>query len=65
MSTTFIQMLRAAEASGEPLIIDGGLGTALESRANDLRHELSSAALLRQAPETLAHEHTDYIRAGA
>lgn len=65
MSTTFIQMLEAAEASGEPLIIDGGLGTALESRGIDLRHELWSAALLRQAPETLAQVHTDFIRAGA
>lgn len=65
MSTTFIQMLRTAETSGEPLIIDGGLGTALESRGIDLSHELWSAALLRDAPETLAEVHADFIRAGA
>ena len=65
MSTTFIQMLRAAEVSGEPIIIDGGLGTALESRGIDLRHELWSAALLRDSPDTLAEVHADFIRAGA
>lgn len=65
MSTTFIQMLQAAEATGEPLIIDGGLGTALETRGIDLRHELWSAALLRDSPETLAEVHADFIRAGA
>ncbi|GAA1927017.1 homocysteine S-methyltransferase [Brevibacterium antiquum] len=65
MSTTFIQMLRAAEVSGEPIIIDGGLGTALESRGIDLRHELWSAALLQDSPDTLAEVHADFIRAGA
>lgn len=65
MSTTFIQMLRAAEVSGEPIIIDGGLGTALESRGIDLRHELWSAALLRDSPDTLGEVHADFIRAGA
>lgn len=65
MPTTFIQMLQAAEASGEPIIIDGGLGTALESRGIDLSHELWSAALLQQAPDTLAEVHADFITAGA
>lgn len=65
MSTTFIQMLQAAVRSGQPIIIDGGLGTALESRGIDLRHELWSAGLLRDAPDTLAEVHADFIRAGA
>ncbi|SMX78316.1 homocysteine S-methyltransferase [Brevibacterium sp. 239c] len=65
MSTTFIQMLQAAERSGQPIIIDGGLGTALESRGIDLGHELWSAALLSEAPDTLAEVHADFIRAGA
>ncbi|MDN6176908.1 MAG: homocysteine S-methyltransferase family protein, partial [Brevibacterium sp.] len=65
MSTTFIQMLRAAETTGAPIVIDGGLGTALESRGIDFSHELWSAALLRQAPDTLAEVHAEFIRAGA
>ncbi|SDR95271.1 homocysteine S-methyltransferase [Brevibacterium sandarakinum] len=65
MSTTFIQMLQAAVRSGQPIIIDGGLGTALESRGIDLRHELWSASLLRDAPDTLAEVHADFIRSGA
>lgn len=65
MSTTFIQMLQTAVRSGQPIIIDGGLGTALESRGIDLRHELWSASLLRDAPDVLAEVHADFIRAGA
>lgn len=65
MSTTFIHMLQAAVRSGQPIIIDGGLGTALESRGIDLGHELWSASLLREAPDTLAEVHADFIRAGA
>ncbi|MCI4010909.1 homocysteine S-methyltransferase [Brevibacterium sp. ZH18] len=65
MPTTFIQILETASTTGEPIIIDGGLGTALESRGIDLSHELWSAALLRDAPETLAEVHADFIRAGA
>ena len=65
MSTTFIQMLASAAHTGEPIIIDGGLGTALESRGIDLRHELWSAALLRDDPDTLAQVHSEFIDAGA
>ncbi|PCC18965.1 homocysteine S-methyltransferase [Brevibacterium aurantiacum] len=65
MSQTFIHLLQAAVRSGDPLVIDGGLGTALESRGIDLSHELWSAALLRDSPETLAEVHADFIRAGA
>ena len=65
MSSTFIQLLTSAERTGDPIIIDGGLGTALESRGIDLSHELWSAALLRDAPETLAQVHTEFIAAGA
>lgn len=65
MPTTFIQMLANAERTGQPIIIDGGLGTALESRGIDLSHELWSAALLRDDPETLAQVHAEFIAAGA
>ncbi|GAA1870334.1 homocysteine S-methyltransferase [Brevibacterium marinum] len=65
MSRTFTQMIEAAERTGEPIIIDGGLGTALESRDIDLGHELWSAALLRESPDTLAEVHAEFIRAGA
>lgn len=60
----FTQMLSAA-GTGNPLVIDGGLGTALESRGVDLGPELWSAALLRDDPDAIAEVHTAFITAGA
>lgn len=60
----FTQMLTAAR-TGSPLVIDGGLGTAVESRGVDLGHELWSAALLRDDPDTLAEVHAAFIAADA
>ncbi len=60
----FTQMLASAEAA-HPLVLDGGLGTALESSGIDLSHDLWSADLIRQDPETLAEVHAEFITAGA
>ncbi len=65
MTVTFTQMLNRAIATDVPLVIDGALGTALEARGVELSHELWSAGLLRDDPDTIAEVHRDYIRAGA
>lgn len=61
---TFTQMLASAEAD-VPIILDGGLGTALESRGIDLSHELWSAELIRHDAQTLTDVHAEFIAAGA
>lgn len=61
---TFTQMLTRAEEAA-PIILDGGLGTALESREIDLGHELWSADLIRNDPQTLTEVHAEFIAAGA
>lgn len=48
-----------------PVLLDGGLSNALESRGHDLRDPLWTARLLRDAPEEIAAVHRDYFRAGA
>ncbi|RBP63466.1 homocysteine S-methyltransferase [Brevibacterium sanguinis] len=65
MSETLTHLLDRSLSSGDPIVIDGALGTALESRGIDLDHELWSAGLLRDDPEAIAEVHRDYIRAGA
>lgn len=61
---TFTQMLASAEAD-VPIILDGGLGTALESRGIDLSHELWSAELIRHDPDALTEVHAEFVAAGA
>lgn len=46
-------------------ILDGGLGTELESRGHDLGDALWSARLLRDVPEAISAVHSDYLDAGA
>lgn len=65
MTETFTETLAHALDTGTPIVIDGGLGTALESRGVDLGHELWSAGLLRDSPETIAEVHAAFVRAGA
>ena len=48
-----------------PLILDGGLATELESMGHDLRHRLWSARLLLENPEAIRQAHLTYLRAGA
>lgn len=45
--------------------LDGGLGTRLESRGNDVSTALWSAQLLRDDPDEVVAAHVDYFRAGA
>ncbi len=47
------------------MILDGGLATELEARGCDLNHELWSAKVLIEDPDTLRQVHADYLHAGA
>lgn len=48
-----------------PLVLDGGLATALESAGCDLDDDLWSARILLEDPERIAVAHLDFLRAGA
>ncbi|HAT1134521.1 TPA: homocysteine S-methyltransferase [Corynebacterium striatum] len=48
-----------------PLVFDGGLGTHLESRGNDISGQLWSAQILRENPAEIQAAHEDFYRAGA
>jgi homocysteine S-methyltransferase len=56
--------VREAFASG-PIVLDGGLGTLLEQRGNDLRSDLWSARLLAERPEEVVAAHAAFFAAGA
>lgn len=47
------------------LVLDGGLGTLLESRGNDLSSALWSARLLRDEPDEVRSAHAEFFAAGA
>lgn len=47
------------------VVLDGGLGTHLEARGNNITGALWSAQILRDRPEELLAAHTDFLRAGA
>jgi homocysteine S-methyltransferase len=49
----------------EPIVLDGGLATALESRGADLRDPLWSARVLVEDPGLIEVVHRDYFEAGA
>lgn len=49
----------------EPVLLDGGLATELESRGHDLRDPLWSARLLEDAPEEIHDAHRAFFAAGA
>jgi homocysteine S-methyltransferase len=49
----------------EPVLLDGGLATELESRGCDISGSLWSARVLRSAPEAIEQLHYDYYAAGA
>lgn len=48
-----------------PVILDGGLATALEAKGFDLDDPLWSARLLLEAPDAIREVHTDFLEAGA
>ncbi|WP_127475379.1 homocysteine S-methyltransferase [Microbacterium sulfonylureivorans] len=54
-----------AALAAEPIVLDGGLGTLLEARGNDLSSTLWSARLLLEAPSEIRAAHAEYFRAGA
>jgi len=53
------------EAHLGPLILDGGLATALEARGFDLDDPLWSARVLLEAPEAVRDVHLEFLQAGA
>lgn len=58
--TTFASALRAG-----PVILDGGLGTLLEARGNDVSTSLWSARVLWEQPEEVRATHAEFFDAGA
>lgn len=50
---------------GEPLLLDGGLGTHLESQGCDITGPLWSARVLRENPTLIESAHADFFAAGA
>ena len=56
--------LREAAQRG-PVVLDGGLGTLLEARGNDLSGDVWSARLLRERPDEIVAAHREYFEAGA
>jgi len=55
----------ALPAPRTPVILDGGLSTALELRGADLSTDLWTARLLAERPDAIAQAHRDFFRAGA
>lgn len=55
-----------ADALGAgPVILDGGLGTLLEARGNDLSSALWSARILKDDPDEVRAAHAEFFAAGA
>ncbi|GAA5031740.1 homocysteine S-methyltransferase [Microbacterium fluvii] len=48
-----------------PIVLDGGLGTLLESRGHDLSSSLWSARLLAEQPDEVRAAHAEFAAAGA
>lgn len=48
-----------------PVILDGGLGTRLEDRGNDITGSLWSAQILKDNPGEVRDAHADFFTAGA
>ncbi len=56
--------LRERLAAG-PVVLDGGLSTALEERGHDLSTSLWSARLVRERPDEVVAAHRGFVDAGA
>ena len=54
-----------SDPTAGPIVLDGGLSTALEQQGADLGGALWTARLLGEEPERIARAHRDYFRAGA
>jgi len=57
--------LRALLAEGRPILLDGGLSTALEELGADLNDPLWTARVLRDRPDLVLAAHEAFVRAGA
>ncbi|UXN32830.1 homocysteine S-methyltransferase family protein [Glutamicibacter sp. M10] len=55
----FLQALRSEGTT--PIILDGGLGTHLAERGNDVTGELWSAQILMDRPEEVRAAHQDFL----
>ena len=55
----------AGALAAGPIVLDGGLGTLLESRGHDLSSSLWSAQLLVEDPAAIRRAHREYFAAGA
>ena len=55
----------AAALARAPIPLDGGLGTRLEQRGNDVSSALWSAELVRDDPSEVRAAHADFFAAGA
>lgn len=57
--------LRELLAEGRPVLLDGGLSTALEELGADLNDPLWTARVLRDQPDLVAAAHRTFVEAGA
>lgn len=55
----------AATVAQRPVVLDGGLGTLLEARGNDVTSALWSARVLRDDPDEVRAAHAEFVAAGA
>lgn len=55
----------ASALAAGPIVLDGGLGTLLESHGHDLSSSLWSAKLLLEDPAAIRRAHAEFYRAGA
>lgn len=55
----------AATLAHRPVVLDGGLGTLLEARGNDVASDLWSARVLRDDPDEVRAAHAVFADAGA
>jgi homocysteine S-methyltransferase len=51
--------------AGPPVVLDGGLGTLLDSRGHDVSGRLWSARVLREEPAAILDAHAEFFAAGA
>ncbi len=58
--STFVTALESG-----PIVLDGGLGTLLESRGHDLTSSLWSARLLAEEPDAIRAAHAEFFAVGA
>jgi S-methylmethionine-dependent homocysteine/selenocysteine methylase len=63
--STLVESLRARIDGGEVIILDGGMGTALDAGGIQMDHELWAAIASLEAPDRVRAAHRSFIDAGA